>query len=151
MSALSVFSETIGARLLIVNSVIFLVAMAGVIATAIIRLGLGVGVPGWATNVVGILVIIMLQTWMLTVLFCFGILGGRQATSFIPRRDLCVLRRCCPDDLPRKPTRTHWNDWKPEAWSSMPTATPPFVKRRPSRRRLYLVHRAPAPEIVIVP
>jgi hypothetical protein len=87
LSALSVFSETIGARLLIVNTAIFLLAMVGVIATMVIRLGLGVGVPGWATNVVGILVLIMLQTWMLTVLFCFGILGGRQATSFIPRRD----------------------------------------------------------------
>ncbi len=61
--------------------------MAGVVATLVIRLGLGVGVPGWATNVVGMLLIIMLQTMMLTVLFCFGILGGRQATAFIPRRD----------------------------------------------------------------
>jgi hypothetical protein len=87
LSALSVFSETIGARLLIVNSAIFLLAMVGVIATLVFRLGLGVGVPGWATNVVGTLVLIMFQSWILTILFCFGILGGRQATSFIPRRD----------------------------------------------------------------
>jgi hypothetical protein len=53
----------------------------------VLRLGMRMGIPGWATNVVGILLIIMLQTTMLTVLFCFGILGGRQATAFIPRRD----------------------------------------------------------------
>jgi polyisoprenyl-phosphate glycosyltransferase len=87
LSALSVFSETIGARLLILNSIVFLLAMTGVIATAVLRLGLNIGIPGWATNVVGILLIIMLQTTMLTILFCFGILGGRQATAFIPRRD----------------------------------------------------------------
>jgi hypothetical protein len=87
LSALSVFSETIGARLLILNSVIFLLATTGVITTVVLRLGMRMGIPGWATNVVGILLIIMLQTMMLTVLFCFGILGGRQATSFIPRRD----------------------------------------------------------------
>jgi len=87
LSALSVFSETIGARLLILNSVVLLLALTGVIATVVLRLGMSVGIPGWATNVVGILLIIMLQTMMLTVLFCFGILGGRQATAFIPRRD----------------------------------------------------------------
>jgi polyisoprenyl-phosphate glycosyltransferase len=87
LSALSVFSETIGARLLILNSVVFLLAMTGVIVTVVLRLGMSMGVPGWATNVVGILLIIMLQTMMLTILFCFGILGGRQATAFIPRRD----------------------------------------------------------------
>ena len=87
LSALSVFSETIGARLLILNSVVLLLAMTGVIATVVLRLGMSVGIAGWATNVVGILLIIILQTMMLTVLFCFGILGGRQATAFIPRRD----------------------------------------------------------------
>jgi len=87
LSALSVFSETIGARLLILNLVVLVLALAGVIATVVLRLGMSVGIPGWATNVVGILLIIILQTLMFTVLFCFGILGGRQATAFIPRRD----------------------------------------------------------------
>jgi glycosyltransferase involved in cell wall biosynthesis len=87
LSALSVFSETIGARLLILNLVVLVLAFSGVIATVVLRFGMSVGIPGWATNVVGILLIIILQTFMLTVLFCFGILGGRQATAFIPRRD----------------------------------------------------------------
>jgi hypothetical protein len=87
LSAISVFSDTIGVRLLILNSMVFVATLAGVIATVVLKLGLGVGVPGWATNVVGILLIIMLQTLMLTVLFCFSILGGRQTTAFIPRRD----------------------------------------------------------------
>ncbi len=87
LSALSVFSETIGARLLILNLVVLVLALAGMIATVVLRLGMGVGIPGWATNVVGILLIIILQTVTFTVLFCFGILGGRQATAFIPRRD----------------------------------------------------------------
>ncbi len=87
LSALSVFSETIGARLLILNSVVFVLALGGVIATVVLRLGMHVGIAGWATNVVGILLIIMLQTLMLTILFCFGILGGRQGTAFIPCRD----------------------------------------------------------------
>jgi len=87
LSALSVFSETIGARLLILNLVVLVLALSGVIATVVLRLGMGVGIPGWATNVVGILLIIILQTMTFTVLFCFGILGGRQATAFIPRRD----------------------------------------------------------------
>jgi hypothetical protein len=66
---------------------VLLLAVTGVIATVVLRLGMSVGIPGWATNVVGILLIIILQTLMLTVLFCFGILGGRQGTAFIPRRD----------------------------------------------------------------
>jgi hypothetical protein len=59
-----------------------------------------VGIPGWATIFVGILLIIIVQTLMLTVLFSFGILGGRQATAFIPRRDYmhfaCPLRTIFP-------------------------------------------------------
>ena len=101
LSALSVFSETIGARLLILNSIVFVLALIGVIATFVLRLGLNVGIAGWATNVVGILLIIMLQTLMLTVLFCFGILGGRQGTAFIPR-GLYVLRGPSPDALYRR-------------------------------------------------
>ena len=87
LSALSVFSEIIGARLLILSSVTLFAALTGIISTAVLRLGMGIGVPGWATNVVGMLMIIILQTLMLIVLFCFGILGGRQTTAFIPLRD----------------------------------------------------------------
>jgi polyisoprenyl-phosphate glycosyltransferase len=105
LSALSVFGETIGARLLILNSVVFLVGLIAIIATMVLRLGMNVGIPGWATNVVGILVIIMLQTLMLTVLFCFGILGGRQATAFIPRRDYSYFAGPARTIYPRENAR----------------------------------------------
>jgi polyisoprenyl-phosphate glycosyltransferase len=107
LSALSIFSETIGARLLILNLVVLVLASAGLIATVVLRLGMSVGIPGWATNVVGILLIIILQTLMFTVLFCVGVLGGRQATGFIPRRDYAyfagplttIYRRASVDNL----------------------------------------------------
>ena len=100
LSALSVFSETIGARLLILNSVVLAVALAGVIATLVLRFGMNMGIPGWATNVVGILLIIILQTFMLSVLFCFGILGdGRRRPSSragTTRTSRAVSGRCIP-------------------------------------------------------
>jgi hypothetical protein len=87
LSALSVFGESIGARLLIFNLAVLVLALAGLIATIVLRLGTSVGIPGWAPNVVGILLIVLLQTLLFTVLFCFGNLGGRQVAGFIPRRD----------------------------------------------------------------
>ncbi len=45
---------------------------------------------------------IMLQTMMLTILFCFGIMAGRQGTSFIPCRDHAHFAGSFTTMFPRK-------------------------------------------------
>lgn len=87
LSAISVFSDVIGVRLLVATLLLTLVALAGIAATVAIRLFTTLAVPGWATTLVGLLLVVLLQAIMFSILFIFVILGSRQMTTFLPIRD----------------------------------------------------------------
>ena len=87
LSALSVYSDIIGVRLLIATMALIVLAAGGLLATTAIRLTTSLAIPGWATNAFGILLVILFQAIMFSVLFILMILGGRQDSSFLPLRD----------------------------------------------------------------
>jgi hypothetical protein len=87
LSAISVFSDIIGVRLLVATMILTLLCMVGIGATIGVRLFTTLAIPGWATMLIGILLIVLLQAIMFSILFSFLILGDRQATTFLPRRD----------------------------------------------------------------
>jgi hypothetical protein len=87
LSALSVFSDIIGVRLLVATMILTLLSLLGIGATVLVRLFTTLAIPGWATTLIGILLIVLLQAIMFSILFSFLILGARQATTFLPRRD----------------------------------------------------------------
>ena len=87
LSAISVFSDVIGVRLLVGTIILTLLAAVGIGTTVAVRLFTTLAIPGWATTLVGILLIVLLQAIMLSVFFSFLILGDRQAMTFLPRRD----------------------------------------------------------------
>jgi hypothetical protein len=87
LGALSVESETIGVRMLVASLVLFGCLVLALLATVAIRLGTGLAIPGWATTVAGLLLILLAQTLMLTVLFSFITLAGRLGMQFLPCRD----------------------------------------------------------------
>ncbi len=87
LSAVSVYSEIVGVRLLVLT--------CGLIGVALVGLGYVVGaklftdsaIPGWATYMASVLVMILLQATLFSLIFSFVILGGRQASAFLPLRD----------------------------------------------------------------
>jgi hypothetical protein len=87
LSAISVYSDIIGVRLLMATLVLMGMAGAGLFAVLGVRLFTTMAVPGWATNALGIMLIVLLQAAMFSVVFCFIILGSRQGSSFLPCRD----------------------------------------------------------------
>lgn len=87
LRALSVFSESIGIRLLYLFSFISLVTFFGIIAVVAIRLFTHLAIPGWASNVFGLLVLCLFQTLTLLFLFLFAILSSRSMLGMIPLRD----------------------------------------------------------------
>lgn len=87
LRALSVFSESIGIRLLYVFSFISLLVIAGIIGVIAVRFGTNLAIPGWASNVFGLLVLCLFQTVTLLVLFLFAILSSRSMLGMIPLRD----------------------------------------------------------------
>jgi glycosyltransferase involved in cell wall biosynthesis len=87
LSAISVYSDVVGVRLLVMSALMALVTLSGIVAAVIVRLTTNWAVPGWASYTVGILVVLLVQAMMAAFVFSFMILGSRHGSSFLPRRD----------------------------------------------------------------
>jgi glycosyltransferase involved in cell wall biosynthesis len=87
LSAISVYGEILGSRLLVVACLLIVAALAGAVTTIIVRLTTDWAIPGWATFTLGILLILLTLSIMLAILFSFIVLSGRQGSSFLPCRD----------------------------------------------------------------
>jgi glycosyltransferase involved in cell wall biosynthesis len=87
LSAISVFSDIAGARLLAVAALAIAIAVVLVGAVAGIRLFTDLAIPGWATYATGILLIVLAQALIVSVALVFIIVSGRGTSSFLPIRD----------------------------------------------------------------
>jgi len=87
LSAISVFGDVVGVRLLIASLGGSLLAGVGIILVAAIRLFTNRAIPGWATSATGILAVILIQLITMASSFTFFILGSRANLGFIPERD----------------------------------------------------------------
>ena len=87
LSAISVYTDTIGVRLLIATLAMMGLDVLALAVTLAVRLTTDLAIPGWATTVFGVLLIILLQATLFLFVFSFMILAGRNSASFLPRRD----------------------------------------------------------------
>jgi hypothetical protein len=87
LSAISVFGDIVGVRLLIGSFVGTLLAGLGIVLVAMIRLFTNRAIPGWATYATGTLAIIMIQFITIATSFTFFMLSNRTNLGFIPARD----------------------------------------------------------------
>ncbi len=87
LGAISVFGDIVGARLLALTA--FATAMAALLIGVVagVRMFTDLAIPGWATYVTGILLIILVQALMASLALVFIIVGGRTGTGFLPLRD----------------------------------------------------------------
>jgi glycosyltransferase involved in cell wall biosynthesis len=108
LSAISVFSDVVSARLLAAAVTLLLGSGIAILAVVAVRFGTGLAIPGWATYAAGVFAIIFLQAFMLSLLLVFNVLAARTQLGFLPARDagLFVLRRTTL--------------WRPPAVSSAP-------------------------------
>ena len=87
LSALSVFSDRISTRLLLVSALGTVVATVGLCIVTAIRLTTSYAIPGWATNAFGILVLLLVQLVGFIFTLCFVVLFTRGLSQFVPVRD----------------------------------------------------------------
>lgn len=87
LSAVSVFSDLAGVRLLICSGVVMLGAVALLALTLGVRLLTGAAVGMWTAISGGILLVLLLQIGAFALLACFITLGARNHAAFIPQRD----------------------------------------------------------------
>lgn len=87
LSAMSVFSDRIGVRSLVVTMVMMFVLLLAFVATLAIRLLTTFAIPGWASIVLGLIGVLLMQGLLLSAVFTFLIQLGRAGSSFLPARD----------------------------------------------------------------
>jgi hypothetical protein len=87
LSAISVFADVIGVRLLVASLVLLMLAVLGISVTVTVRLATNLAIPGWATYVSAILLVIALQALILSFFFIFTILSSRNNVNFVPARE----------------------------------------------------------------
>jgi hypothetical protein len=87
LSAISVFADVVGLRLLICSSLLAVGAALGLIIVGIVRFATTLAIPGWATATAGVLMVILLQAFLLSFIFIFIVLHGRNTIGFLPIRD----------------------------------------------------------------
>jgi len=87
MSAISVFGDVVGVRLIMAAMVGSIFAALGIVAVAAIRILTDRAIPGWATYSIGTLTIILIQFITIATSFTFSMLSNRINLSFVPLRD----------------------------------------------------------------
>ena len=87
LSAISVFSDVVGARLLALAAAAIVLAAVLVGVVIGVRFFTDLAIPGWATYVTGFLLIVLAQALIVSLALVFIIVNGRGNSSFLPIRD----------------------------------------------------------------
>ena len=87
LSAISVFGDIVGVRLLAAISTVILITLALLVIVVIVRVTTNLAIPGWATYTGALLLVLLLQAIMMSFQFIFLILHGRKSANFLPIRD----------------------------------------------------------------
>lgn len=84
LTAMSVHTDTIFVRILLVAAFVAGAAGFGIAAVVGIRTATDLAIPGWATVAAGDLLIILLQTLVIVVVVTLTFLAGRSHRPFVP-------------------------------------------------------------------
>lgn len=87
LSAISVFGDVVGVRLLVALFGLSTASVLGMGATLAVRLLTTLAIPGWTTTVLGVLSVLLFQAIMFAFILSFMILGDRHGLTFLPLRD----------------------------------------------------------------
>lgn len=87
MSAISVYGDIVGVRILLGSMLGSLMAALGIVVIIAIRIFTNRAIPGWAAYSIGALAIIFIQFVTLALSFTFTFLSNRINLSFVPLRD----------------------------------------------------------------
>jgi len=87
LSAISVYSDVVGVRFLIISFVFIVFASLLITVVAGIKFLTVLAIPGWATYTCGMLSLLIGQAALASLFFIFLILNSRSSYAFIPLRD----------------------------------------------------------------
>ncbi len=93
LSAISVFAEAVGARLIVASLLIALVALLATLVVVVIRVATDWAIPGWATYTFGLGVVVLLQAVTMAFVLSLLVLNRRSHIGFLPQRDYVYFVR----------------------------------------------------------
>jgi len=87
LSAISVFSELVGVRLLILTGLISTLTFLGLAGLLVVAMVTGMTISPWGYQLVGLLTVVLAQCLVLGIVFVMMILNRRSGANFLPVRD----------------------------------------------------------------
>jgi hypothetical protein len=105
LSAMSVYTDVIFVRVLLAASSICGLSVIAMIVVAFIRLATRLAVPGWATTVVGDLLIVLIQALILIIATTLMLLANRSTRQLVPVTDTAAFVADRQTLLRRQPAR----------------------------------------------
>ena len=91
LSALSVFADRLGTRLLIFSGCAAAASFVVMVGIAVFQMPSGDAVNSGAIYIFGLATIVLTQVVTFMLMFCFSVLGARALNSFVPLRDCHVF------------------------------------------------------------
>ncbi len=85
-SAFSVFIETAITRLLLFFGFTSVLAVGAALVAVVLRFGTDLAIPGWATNVFGLSMVVFFQSLTLAAVVLFSVLSSRSSVPFLVGR-----------------------------------------------------------------
>ncbi len=85
LGAISVFSEAVFVRILIMSTAMLVLSIVAALAVLGVRLSSSLAVPGWTTNVLGFALLLSFQAVMLPVTVAFLLLNNRASIQELPK------------------------------------------------------------------
>lgn len=87
LSAISVFSDVVFVRILVVSLAWSAIAALGLVGVILVKIFSTLAIPGWATTAGGILAIILVQALTFSTIATFLSLSARSNVLIVPARD----------------------------------------------------------------
>lgn len=87
LSAISVYGEVVGVRMLCLAAALTAVTLFAIAAIGFTRIFLGVAIPSWAGTAVGLLVFLLASLLFMLAMAVLFLLQSRERYSFLPLRD----------------------------------------------------------------
>ncbi len=90
MSALSVYGDVVGVRLLASAAVLVAISLTGIGALVVVKVATSMVIAQWALITAGMLLLLCVQAVMFIFVLSVNILDGRNRFGFIPLRDYAI-------------------------------------------------------------
>lgn len=84
LGAIAVFIEIIAGRLLVISLVLIGISLAAILAMVGIRIFTDLAIPGWTSTLVTAMLIVLLQSFLLSLFTIFLYLSSQSQRKFIP-------------------------------------------------------------------